>query len=239
MNDKLKGLLIGVGIGSLVTGATAFAAGGKMIEVFYNVNDIKVNQISKMPEGDLQPFLYKGSTFVPLAFMSDALGQPVKWDAKNKTVLIGENGDEFVSYPGKDINPIETQSGSYYNSHSVEYGGESIKDNNGNEHANYHTYVFAANTDNWIYNNYNLNGEYKSFVAKVGLLERYKNSLTPVTLTVTVDGKKAYAQEFKAGDVPVEIKLDLEKAVSLQFKVSTANGIDMSGLGIFDGYFIK
>ncbi|MCZ1268615.1 stalk domain-containing protein [Paenibacillus tundrae] len=239
MKDKLKGLLIGVGIGSLITGATAFAAGGKMIEVFYSVKDIKVDQISKIAEGDMQPFLYKGSTFVPLAFVSDALGQPVKWDAKNKTVLIGENGDEIVSYPGKDIKPIETQSGSYFNSHSVEYGGESIKDNNGHEHVNYHTYVFSANSDNWIYNNYNLNGEYKSFLAKVGLLERYKNSLNSVTLTVSVDGKKAYTREFKAGDVSVEIKIDLEKAANLQFKVSTENGSDMSGLGIFDGYFIK
>lgn len=43
MNDKLKGLFIGVGIGFLVIGVIVFVVGGKMIEVFYNVNDIKVN----------------------------------------------------------------------------------------------------------------------------------------------------------------------------------------------------
>ncbi|MEK4277641.1 stalk domain-containing protein [Paenibacillus sp. FSL R7-0026] len=240
MKDKLKGLIIGMAIGTVVTSATTYAAGGKMIEVFYSVNDIKVDHISKMPKGDLKPFLYNGSTFVPLAFMSDALGQPVKWDAKNKTVLIGEDQEETVLYPGKDIKPINTQSAlGIYNTFEVVYDGATVTDNIGNEYSNYHTYRFSSNPDNWIYDEYYLNGQYSEFKATAGLFEKFKNSRDTLTLIITLDGKEAYSRDFKAGDPPVEINVNLKNASKMKIQVSNGEGTEMSALGLFNGYFTK
>ncbi|MEC0105348.1 NPCBM/NEW2 domain-containing protein [Paenibacillus taichungensis] len=240
MKDKLKGLIIGMAIGTVVTGATAYAAGGKMIEVFYSVNDIKVDHISKMPKGDLKPFLYNGTTFVPLAFMSNALGQPVKWDAKNKTVLIGEDHGGKIIYPGKDIKPINTQSAlGIYNTFEVVYDGPIATDNIGNEYSNYHTYSLSSNRDNWIYDEYYLNGQYSEFKATVGLFERFKSTRETLTLTINLDGKEAYSGDFKAGDPPAEINVNLKNASKMKIQVSNGDGTDMSALGLFDGYFTK
>ncbi|MHB0865237.1 stalk domain-containing protein [Paenibacillus sp. SEL3] len=111
MKDKLKGLVLGLVAGSLMTGVTAFAASGSMIEVFYNVKDIKINNVSKMKTDDSRPFVYNGTTYVPLGFISNALGQSAKWDGISKTIYIGgETGESKTLYLDKDIkyNNMET-----------------------------------------------------------------------------------------------------------------------------------
>lgn len=43
-----------------------------------------------------EPIIYKGHTYLPARYLSEELGATVKWDSKNKTVVIGENKDSKV-----------------------------------------------------------------------------------------------------------------------------------------------
>lgn len=242
MKDKIKGLLLGITIGSLVTGATAFAAGGKMIEVFYGVNDIKVNQVSKMPQGSNKPFLYNGTTFVPLAFVAQALGEPVKWDAKTHTVLVGKTEDLTAVYPGDGIADMNYQEGYSGGDMLIAYESSTPrKDNIGNEYSNYillYEYGSGISEGDWNYVEFPLNAQYKNFKAKVGLAEKYRNSVSPITLTIYTDDTEVYKKTFNAGDMPTDIDINVQGATKIKIKAST-DGKDTSEIGLFNAYFTK
>ncbi len=86
----MKKFISGFLAGSLLLGAiSAYATGGNLIEIFYNVNDIKIDGTSIMPrEENLKPFVYNGRTFVPLNFITTNLGKKVTWDGSSNTVNI-------------------------------------------------------------------------------------------------------------------------------------------------------
>jgi len=81
----MTGLLAGV---MIMTATAAFASGGSMIEVFYNVRGIYIDGELKPTPDEMTPFLFKGWTFVPLRFVSENLGSKIDWDPVTNTVHI-------------------------------------------------------------------------------------------------------------------------------------------------------
>lgn len=74
--------------GAMVFGTigVAAAASTKTIGVIFGIEDIKINNVSKMPKQE--PFTYNGTTYVPLRYISDNLGAEVGWDAKTQIITI-------------------------------------------------------------------------------------------------------------------------------------------------------
>lgn len=243
MKDKVKGLVAGALIGSLISGSAVFAASGKMIEVFYGVNDIKINNISKMPTGDDKPFVYNGKTYVPLGFISSALGQAVKWDGSSKVIYIGETGKANAVYLNKDIKHMNYQTGTTSNSFKYSYNsdGYTIKDNTETEYSNYLTMSSLSYSDYekyaWQFLEFPLNGNVKSFNAKLGMTNKYKDSTAVVRVTISADDKVVYTKEIKPGSFPEELNLDLKNVLKLQVKVQTTG--DRSEIGLFNPTFLK
>lgn len=64
----------------------AAASSSKTIEVMFGVKDVKINSVSKMPEET--PFLYEGTTYVPLRYIAENLGSEVRWDGENQIIII-------------------------------------------------------------------------------------------------------------------------------------------------------
>ncbi|QHW33722.1 hypothetical protein GZH47_24940 [Paenibacillus rhizovicinus] len=240
MKDKVKGLVAGLLIGSVLSGSAVYAAGGNMIEVFYSVKNIKINKVTKTPSE--KAFTYNGTTFVPLRFVADALGQPVKWDAKTQTVWIGQAENATLVYPGKGIDNMNYQEG--YSTNSFEYNAnsvEGIKDNVGNEYSSYITmYVdaWAGKDKAWNLLDFPLNGQYKSFKAKLGLTDTSKNTKAESKLTILLDGTKAYEQKIVAGEFPRDINLDVQHVNKITLQYST-DSVDNSQIGLFNAYFTK
>lgn len=109
LKDKLKGFTAGIIVSALFAGTAAYAASGStMLEVFYEVKDIKINNVSKMPAED-KPFIYNGSTYVPLRFVAENLGQKVGWDGETGTVFIGETNEPNEEFLGERVQPMNTQ----------------------------------------------------------------------------------------------------------------------------------
>lgn len=73
MKDKVKGLIVGLTIGSLISGTAAFAASSQ-IEVAFRSIKYMFDGVEKVP-ADGKGFVYEGSTYVPLRFVSEALGK--------------------------------------------------------------------------------------------------------------------------------------------------------------------
>ena len=252
----MKKFVLGFIVGALLfSTASVFAASGKMIQVFYMVKDIKINQVSKMPNNPEQkPFVYNGTTFVPLRFISENLGYPVKWDGQNQTIYIGETGEENAIYPGNGINHMNYQEGDISNQFRYVYDSKTetdyvfanksiIKDNVGNQYDKFITlylFSYANESKKWNFLEFPLNGNYKSFKAKVGLTDSYKSTKENIKVQILLDDKVVYEQLFKAGDFPQDVEIDTSNALKIQLKASaTADYIDEAEIGFFNARFIK
>ncbi|MBD0380500.1 peptidylprolyl isomerase [Paenibacillus sedimenti] len=95
MKDKMKGLIVGLTIGSLLSGTAAFAAGSQIEVAFRNLKYMFDGEEKVPAEG--KSFIYEGSTYVPLRFVSEALGKKVEWDEANETIWIGGNPKQVVA----------------------------------------------------------------------------------------------------------------------------------------------
>ncbi|MDR6549575.1 peptidylprolyl isomerase [Paenibacillus qinlingensis] len=102
MKDKVKGLIVGLTIGSVLSGTVAFAA-GTQIEVAFRNLTYMFDGVEKTPT-DSKGFIYEGTTYVPLRFMSDSLGKKVAWDDETSTIWIGNNPNQMVAtYKGGTV----------------------------------------------------------------------------------------------------------------------------------------
>ena len=89
MFKRYKQLIIGVILGALLFSGVSVATNGlKSINVMYN--NIKIAVDGKEVKTDSEPFVYNGSTYVPIRVVSEALGAEVNWNDKTKTVEIGK-----------------------------------------------------------------------------------------------------------------------------------------------------
>lgn len=74
MKDKVKGLVVGILIGSTITGATAFAASGTSVKAVIQKINLYVDGTKKTTANAIT---YNNTTYVPVRSMSSALGQNV------------------------------------------------------------------------------------------------------------------------------------------------------------------
>ncbi|WP_182300318.1 peptidylprolyl isomerase [Cohnella cholangitidis] len=104
MRDKLKGLAVGLLIGSLVTGSMAYAANSKTINVILQDLKFKLDGTVK-PNASSTGIIYKDTVYVPIKSVAGVTGKPVTFDKKTGTVSIGIS--EIAKYKGGAITPRE------------------------------------------------------------------------------------------------------------------------------------
>lgn len=110
--DKFKGIVIGVVFTlmfSLIGTSSLANPIKKSIQVIYDdvkivLDGTKINP--KDAKGNkVEPFIYKGTTYLPVRAISEAFGKNVDWDRNTSTVYIGEKAkvtynscraDEFI-----------------------------------------------------------------------------------------------------------------------------------------------
>ncbi|MFJ7983092.1 copper amine oxidase N-terminal domain-containing protein [Lysinibacillus xylanilyticus] len=240
----MKKKLIGFSVaGALLLGSAGVYASSnsQTLEVFYNVKNIKINQVSKMPEN--KPFTYNGTTYVPLRFISEQLGSPVEWDSANQTINIGKTNEKSAFYPGRDLeymNFQDSEGSRHTDLFSYSYNDKTISDNIGNEYSNYITISPPTGSNNWSLLEFPLNGQYNTFKTTLGLTKESKNLTKELKLEVFLDEKLFETYKFSAGDMPKDIELKIKGTNKIGFKLSRN---EFSGyfdeVGLFDARFYK
>lgn len=107
MKDKIKGLVVGALIGTAITGTAAYASSTAQIEVLFRPLTILFDGVEKAPTKGT-PFIYEGSTYVPLRFISETLGKEVGWNDETGTITIDEPGAGKVLASYKDGDAVYT-----------------------------------------------------------------------------------------------------------------------------------
>ncbi|WP_337034817.1 stalk domain-containing protein [Paenibacillus illinoisensis] len=92
MKDKLKGLVIGILIGSTITGATAFAANTTPIKAVIQKINLYVDGNKKATANAIT---YNNTTYVPVRSMGKAIGEKVS--LKGENLYIGKQPTVKVS----------------------------------------------------------------------------------------------------------------------------------------------
>jgi|GEM_PF-108736 len=105
MKQKLKGLLIGLTLGAVISSTTAFAANETIPKdiTYRNINIvIDGNEITPTDANGnyVEPFIMDGTTYLPVRAISNALGKEVSWDGDTATVYIGEQPSENIDIVG-------------------------------------------------------------------------------------------------------------------------------------------
>lgn len=242
----MKKIIISFILGAvLFGGAGVYAAGGAMIEVFYNIKDIKINKVSKMPTE--KPFTYKGTTYVPIRYLSESMGLDVKWDNTTQTVHIGEMEGSNSYYPEKDIKHMNYQTGYSGNSYSYKYNSSSqIQDNIGSKYSSYilskiSTWANYSRDEAWNLVEFPLNGQYKEFNTKFGLTSNSRETTaTGMKLEVYLDNNKTQEYIIKPGEAPKQVNINIHNANKIGFKFSRLEGTNYNiEAALFDAHFNK
>ena len=236
----MKGIIIGI-VFTLILSGTTVLASGKMLEVFYNVKDIKINKVSKMPEE--KPFTNNGVTYVPLRYISEQIGLAIKWDGATGTIHIGEMDEQNAFYPGRDMQHMNYQegwSGNYYDYEFNKSAG--IKNNIGNEYSNFIVLgidSWARGDEKWNLIEFPLNGQYKNFNATIGLTHKSKETSASGKLEILVDDVLAKSYDINPGDMTQDISVNVENGNKITFKLVGSERNASLGVGLFDARFYK
>jgi len=172
MKERIKGFLSGVILTSLLSCSVVFAEEvSKTVDVVYNNIKIFIDGAEYVPKdanGNLvEPFVYNGTTYLPVRGIANAFQKDVVWDGANASIYLGKKGQ---NQPDNWLDRIQY---SYYKSdvdHDNLYKiNGKITDFSGADYTNgillYRGYSggFAAQLD------YPLNMQYKTLKGKIVL----------------------------------------------------------------------
>ena len=249
MKKKLLPLALGLMLCLGFTAGALAASGTKTIEISYQDIKLVVDGVqANLKDGmgnSVEPFIYNGTTYLPVRAAGEALGKEVTWDGNTKTVYIGkvpgaeENwmtklppyqiGEQSKLYDGSDLKSYFTASGEKHLL-GVTFIGAFVNSLDSyamwNTNAQYKTMTFTvANLDGHGENaamEVHLNGEYS------GISYDLKWDDPPKTITVPLDSeqddvvaeamKDPKVQKFTADMDIVKVILVKNKLVNLIVK---------------------
>lgn len=232
MKKRLQGMIIGVLIGSVIAGGTVYAKSGtESIQVMYDNIKIFMDGEEVTPKDgngqSVEPFIYNGTTYLPVRAVSNAVGKEVSWDGVEKVIYLGAK-------PGNVENWLDV-CGPYQYGNGREYR---LTDNkyftmSGKKYTN--GFVLGDITNvarGWAL--FNLNGKYDSLTFTVGHID--ESSAGNVTMNVYLDGIIAYTKELKYDDVASKVTIPLNRA--LQMKIELCDARDWAATyGFSEGEF--
>ncbi|MDB5053563.1 MAG: hypothetical protein JWM44_1613 [Bacilli bacterium] len=222
---NIKSFVIGFLCCALLSATVAYAEESSQIEVYFNNIKFMFDGVEKKPIVN-DGFIYNGSTYVPLRFVSEALGKDVLWDGDNNTIWVGRKEGNSVllnSLAYARLDGVAQQDGLSFNrwngndDYKHLYGSEfSIADETYSHGLGLYIGKYL---DNWGSIDYNLNGNYKRMYGYIGIDDFTKNSNSSGIVRVFGDGKEIYTSpKIKGGDLPLEMDANLTGVLKLRIK---------------------
>lgn len=200
----------------LVFSTVVFAARKVNITVTYDnikvVVDGKEVQFGKDTKGNqIEPFIYNGTTYLPLRAVAEALGKQVQWDKNTNTAFLGDGtvntGEvnvaltEIMKPFSKDRAKVIAKDGDYKN---VTLAGKEY--NNG--------ILFDSYNGKQGHANFNLEGKYTNLT---GLLGADQEGVT-IKVDFIGDGNLIQSFDIVSGQLPVNVNLNVTGVRLLEIK---------------------
>lgn len=212
MKQRLQGLIAGIAIGAICTGSVVLASTGtRSIEVLYdNIKVYKDNVLCELKDSNgkvIEPFIYEGTTYMPVRGTANLAGMDVTWDGPTNSVYLWDDMVAEGTYLLDVCPPYDKRSVDTYlvsNGNSFTMAGE--KYSNG----------IKFNYDGFAL--FNLNSRYSTIECTVG---HTGSEQTPKNLFFLVDGKTVMEVELEPECLPKTISIPVN--YGLQLKIVTGD----------------
>ncbi len=208
MKQRLQGLIAGLLAGIMLAGGVVFAASTTTLyDVLTNGVKIVVDGKKLNPTdangNKVEPFIYNGTTYLPVRAVANAMGKAVYWDGPEYTVYLGDM-DGKLEYPTLLLKNAKNIGNSQ--NWIKELNGETLIDNYGNTYSN----------GLWISGRFGekniqtlLNRKYSRFRATLYVSQDYIID-RPVSITIEADGHAIYnSPQFTKTSRPVDVDIDI------------------------------
>ncbi|WP_172253192.1 NPCBM/NEW2 domain-containing protein [Saccharibacillus deserti] len=221
MKDKVKGLVAGVLIGTMIAGGTTYAATNVKLNVVMENVKLMFNGVHKETAKSI---IYNGQLYVPAKSMAQGMGESFVYEGKTKTAWVGQKAGAFkyldeVSYARMDGADGAKKNIFFKNWTSPEGLKFTVAENK---------YLHGIGSvldepyngkDKYNSVDYNLNGKYKKMVGNLGVDDYTKNSSNTGSIIVYGDGTEIFRQDgLRGGDVPKLASIDVTGVLKLQIR---------------------
>jgi hypothetical protein len=218
MKKRLQGLVAGVLIGAMLTSGIVFAKSGtEIIEALYNNIKIYVDGSRIEPKDAtgkmVEPFVYNGTTYLPVRAIGEAIGKDVNWDGFSRSVYIGKmpGKETYLTdvCPAYDFDEWRYEECTSYNGKNFSMAGE------------LYTRGFTVTPYNCesVISLYNLNGQYDTLSFIAGHIDNTANQ--NLELRIYADDELIKIIKLKHNQKPSTYNVNLSGA--LQLKIEAVN----------------
>ncbi|MBR5553665.1 MAG: hypothetical protein IKV98_07430 [Clostridia bacterium] len=218
-------ILVGI---TLVCG-TAIATGARRTETIdatYDNIKIVVDGLTIDPKdangNKVEPFIYNGTTYLPVRAVGEAFGKQVSWDGVEKIVYLGPKPGEIQNWFSQCMPYQYGESAkvfTYENNNSFNMSGKKYTDS------------FALARDDFA--SFNLDGKYNSVTFIAGHIDGQTN--WDATLKVFVDEKLVLTEVLKHDGLAKKFEIPLNGA--LHMKIVLESKVYNCFYGFADGHF--
>jgi hypothetical protein len=219
MNKNIKYMLSGIAVGAILATAVPTIAKNTQESIDVTYRDIKlcVDGVN-VDTSSAEPFIYNGTTYLPVRSVAEALGKPTNWDGTTGTVYIGNYADSNGSSTFDLLPYSSTFFESYVNGDSFMSCG--VKRSNGFTLEN-NSVERPANAT------YNLDGKYNSITFDVAHVDN--TYVSDATIRVYLDGKIVKEVEIGGEDLPKKVTVPLNGALQMKIELGLQSGCPKYG----------
>ncbi len=215
MKLRFKSIVTGVVIGSAITSSVnVFAYDGTQdIQATFKNIKVYIDGAELTPKdalgNTLEPFIYNGSTYLPIRAVAEAVGKEVSYDANTNSIYLGDSNTVTKSQANGAY--LEPYTGSDYKFGDVNLGG--IK------------YANSLSLFGEVY--YNLSGKYTTFSGVYAFEDGTSNNLIDDTLQFYGDGILLGEYKVNVGDLPKNFTFNVTGVTQLKI-INVRGGISNS-----------
>ena len=239
IKQKLKYFISGFLVSTLLfSSLTVFGESiEKTIKVVYNQAKIYVNgNLVDLKDGNgkkVEPFVFNGTTFLPVRAISEALNQNVEWDAKNNSIYIGKAPNKQPSVWLDEMDYSDERKTSAVIDRLGDNNNDT--DNAGTKHQHgliYGTYI-QSDSNSRLSRTYTLDQKYTKLTGVFALTNPFSSTDTKTMLKIYGDDRLLFAsKEMTEGVMPEEVNVDVTGVTNLIIVFS--GGGNNADLGFYD-----
>lgn len=236
----------------LIVGITAFAKQAtETISVMYDNIKILIDGVeytAKDANGNvIEPFIYNGTTYLPVRGIANAFDKEVDWEPQTSTVVLGSKNYDWLDQMGY----ANYETSGNYNTLTAwgtdTRGDDGIKYDRGLKFVLRYDNVGAKENNDGTLSSYQnveylLNNNYKSFKGKMVCVENHDNSQS-VIVKIYGDGNLLYTSPpLSRGAKTVDFNIDVSKYKVLKINADIPNIVPWANntvIGIVDARLEK
>lgn len=234
MKERLQGIIIGAVVATTLTCGVVFAENiSKTIDAVYMNVKLVVDGVQIEPKDAsgkyVEPFIYNGTTYLPVRAVGQAFNKDVSWDGNTATIYVGGKVDK----PAKEVFLYDrpyTECSNVNNFRNFEKEGKnyigfwmSVDDNKNRKDLGDNRYEASE------YVVFPLNGVAKKF--KSTLLTGQNGAPETIYKIYNDSGKVLYQSPIMNSTTkPIDIEVDITGCINLKLEITHRNGSDNNDL---------